>query len=343
MREEALERERRGPKGLDRASRYDQFSWSASHDRASAAAKVIDHGIFERKAATLDRADDEDRFDGSSNLAGGVEHTYATAAEANYADSARAVRGERVKICGDAAYTWVTNAYLARLHDPRRVKRVGVPLEENPYFPDESAPRPATSPAGLFEGSYESGTFDGGSSEGGGLFAPGGSLVSSLAGDATYASYQTGPRPYATRPKTTEGFGARIGSKPPGTPPTRRSTTRPRHGRTSEPPPFPVTQVDAHRAAARDDRPATAGPAAGFALPPNMPPLVLPLRLHKTLSKVDPSFRRLKRDDSHGVRLLGARGACGPVDADDADDGYHPPAHVAVANVENPLQIPWEN
>jgi hypothetical protein len=74
-----------------------------------------------------------------------------------------------------------------------------------------------------------------------------------------------------------------------------------------------------------------------------MPPLVLPLRLHKTLSKVDPSFRRLKRDDSHGVRLLGARGACGPVDVDDADDGYHPPAHVAVANVENPLQIPWEN
>ena len=64
---------------------------------------------------------------------------------------------------------------------------------------------------------------------------------------------------------------------------------------------------------------------------------------YKTLSKVDPSFRRLKRDDSHGVRLLGARGACGPVDADDADDGYHPPAHVAVANVENPLQIPWEN
>ena len=81
MREEALERERRGPKGLDRASRYDQFSWSASHDRASAAAKVIDHGIFERKVATLDRADDEDRFDGSSNLAGGVEHTYVTVCE----------------------------------------------------------------------------------------------------------------------------------------------------------------------------------------------------------------------------------------------------------------------
>jgi hypothetical protein len=74
--------------------------------------------------------------------------------------------------------------------------------------------------------------------------------------------------------------------------------------------------------------------------PPNMPPLVLPLRLHASLLKVDPHFRRLNRDDSRGVRII-ARGAsagrdgagCAPEDVEDAPE-------FCVA-ADWPLQAPW--